>query len=59
MPNRDGTGPEGNGPRTGRARGDCEPSEDEGKTNTSPRTGRGLGPCGQGLGRGRRFNGRR
>ena len=33
MPQRDGTGPEGNGPRTGRGLGDCptepeEPTED-------------------------------
>ena len=26
MPNRDGTGPNGEGPRTGRCRGDCEDS---------------------------------
>lgn len=60
MPNRDGTGPEGKGPRTGRGLGDCEPSENEGNANAEsnvPR-GRGLGPCGRGLGRGRRFNGR-
>ena len=24
MPNRNGTGPEGNGPRTGRGRGPCQ-----------------------------------
>ena len=47
MPNRDGTGPEGKGPRTGRQMGDCEDAE---PTN---RNGRGLGPCGRGLGRGR------
>jgi len=29
MANRDGTGPEGKGPRTGRGKGDCEPSEDK------------------------------
>lgn len=29
MPNRDGTGPEGKGPRTGRQMGDCEGAEPE------------------------------
>ncbi len=51
MPNKDGTGPEGKGPRTGRQLGNCK--------NAEPvRTGRGLGPCGQGKRRnlGRRFN---
>jgi len=42
MPNRDGTGPEGKGPRTGRQIGICE---------GATQFGRGLGPCG----RGRRF----
>ena len=44
MPNKDGTGPEGKGPKTGRQLGNCE--------NTTPQNGRGLGPCGQGLRRG-------
>jgi predicted DNA-binding protein (UPF0251 family) len=47
MPNKDGTGPEGKGPKTGRERGNCEGAE--------PR-GRGQGPCGKGM---RRGNGRR
>jgi len=47
MPNKDGTGPEGKGPRTGRQMGDCK--------NAEPVVGRGLGPCGRGLGRGRGF----
>jgi hypothetical protein len=47
MPNKDGTGPEGKGPRTGRQMGNCK--------NAKPITGRGLGPCGMGLGRGRGF----
>jgi hypothetical protein len=47
MPNRDGTGPEGKGPRTGRQVGRCEDAE--------PVAGRGLGPCGRGLGYGRGF----
>ena len=41
MPNRDGTGPEGKGPKTGRQMGDCK--------NAKPIVGRGLGPCGRGL----------
>jgi len=46
MPNKDGTGPEGKGPKTGRQMGPCE--------DTKPVAGRQMGPCGQGLGRGRR-----
>lgn len=42
MPNRDGTGPKGKGPRTGRGLGDCPESSAE-------RRGRGLGPCKRGL----------
>jgi len=38
MPNRDGTGPEGQGPRTGRGLGPCEPKE-----TPKPRPRRGLG----------------
>ena len=49
MPNRDRTGPEGKGPRTGRQMGDCEGAE------PIAEKGRGLGPCGKGLGRGRGF----
>jgi hypothetical protein len=40
MPNRDKTGPEGKGPRTGRQMGNCE--------NVEP-TEEGLGPYGRGL----------
>ena len=46
MPNKDGTGPEGKGPKTGRQKGKCqgaEPQQGFGR-------GRGLGR-GQGLGR--------
>jgi len=48
MPNKDKTGPEGNGPKTGRQMGDCEGAE--------PIAGYGMGrrPCGRGCGRGRR-----
>lgn len=45
MPNRDGTGPQGKGPRTGRGLGDCKDGE-----SPQPR-GRCLG---KGLGRGPR-----
>jgi hypothetical protein len=50
MPNRDKTGPEGNGPRTGRQMGNCE--------DAKPASGRGIGrkPCGRGCGRGRRLD---
>jgi len=51
MPNMDGTGPEGKGPKTGRQRGKCSGAEGRGQ-------GRVLGPCGKGdrKGLGRRFN---
>ena len=46
MPNRDKTGPEGRGPRTGRQMGDCD--------RTEPIFGRGAGyGNGRGMGRGR------
>lgn len=54
MPNRDGTGPEGKGSKTGRQMGNCKGAEPQ------RGLGRGLGPCGcgnrKGLGRGRGFN---
>lgn len=50
MPNRDGTGPEGKGPKTGRAMGPCNTKE---KTKESPQRGAGLGR-GQGRGQNRR-----
>ena len=43
MPNRDGTGPEGKGARTGRKMGNCQ---------GAVAAGRGLGPCGLGLRKG-------
>ena len=50
MPNKDGTGPEGKGPKTGRQLGKCEGAR------TCPR-GRGQGfGRGQGRGRGMRRN---
>ena len=45
MPNKDGTGPEGKGPKTGRQMGNCEGAE--------PLAGIGLS-AGQGIGRGAR-----
>ena len=50
MPNRDKTGPEGKGPKTGRQMGDCEGAEPTGEE-----FGRGFGRgLGRGAGRGRR-----
>ena len=46
MPNKDKTGPEGKGSKTGRQLGDCE--------GAKPLNGKGFGPCGRGMGRGRR-----
>ena len=56
MPNRNGTGPEGKGPRTGRGLGRCEPKENEQLDSSRPRK-KGLGPCGDGtpFGGGRGF----
>jgi len=49
MPNKDGTGPEGKGPRTGRGMGKCKPTEDDKLDDSRPRRmGRGRG-----FGRGR------
>ncbi len=45
MPNGDGTGPSGQGPRTGRGIGLCNGYDMPGSANQ----GRGLGPCGRGL----------
>ena len=47
MPNKDKTGPEGKGPKTGRQMGDCEGAEPVAER------GRGQG-LGRGQGRGRR-----
>ena len=52
MPNRDGTGPEGKGPRTGRGFGRCGSNSDP---DTQPRRGFGRGAA-QGRGFGRRAN---
>lgn len=55
MPNKDGIGPEGKGPNTGRGLGNCDP----GKTNEKNRSfgrGRGRG-YGKGSGQGNRNRG--
>ncbi len=52
MPKNDKTGPEGQGPRTGRGMGSCNRSN-ESETPGRPETGRGEGR-GQGRGRGMR-----
>lgn len=49
MPNKDGTGPEGKGSKTGRQMGNCKDAEPQ------RGLGRGLGPCGRGRGCGRGF----
>ena len=55
MPGRDGTGPEGKGPRTGRGLGNCQSTTQSTSTIESQPCGqgRGLPPCGGGY-RGRR-----
>lgn len=54
MPNKDGTGPEGKGPMTGRKLGPCNPEASE-EIVQPLRRGRGQGPCcqGRGVGQGR------
>ena len=47
MPNRDKTGPEGKGPKTGRQMGNCK--------GAKPTAGRNSRPRGRGLGRGKGF----
>jgi len=41
MPNRDGTGPNGNGPRTGGQRGDCPGAQPRQRPNDGRGRGRG------------------
>ncbi len=56
MPNRDGTGPNGQGPRTGRQQGNCKDAEPQ---ENRPIRGRGIGagrrPRGAGRGQGQRI----
>jgi len=54
MPNRDGTGPQGNGPKTGRGTGNCvtpndseDVKQEDKQSNEDCGQGRGLKPCGQ------------
>ena len=49
MPNRDGTGPEGKGPKTGRQMGNCKGAEPQPGFGPERGFGRGLG---RGLGKG-------
>ena len=49
MPNRDKTGPNGEGPKTGRQMGNCKDAKPQ------PGAGRGNRPRGRGLGRSRGF----
>ncbi|MGI6612204.1 MAG: DUF5320 domain-containing protein [Candidatus Nanosyncoccaceae bacterium] len=43
MPNFDGTGPRGEGPKTGRGQGDCSDKSTKGDSNPSPQRGMGAG----------------
>lgn len=54
MPNMDGTGPQGKGPRTGRGMGNCPASNNQNQSNTQNQNvlGRGQGGLGRGLARG-------
>lgn len=51
MPNRDGTGPAGKGPKTGGQRGNCPGA----KPRPKPKDGRGMG---MGRGKGRKNRGK-
>ena len=51
MPNKDKTGPEGKGPKTGRQMGNCEGAEPTVDTEQEVVRGQGLGR-GRGMGRG-------
>jgi len=53
MPNRDGTGPEGKGLRTGRGLGNCAPTNNDNEPITND--GKGI-PKRDGSGQGRRLN---
>ena len=52
MPRQDGTGPDGNGPATGRGLGNCKPTQGNQPTNQPCGRGKGLKPCGGGRGQG-------
>lgn len=55
MPNKNGTGPEGKGSRTGRGFGNCGKPQENPETTTQSQTilGRGQGGVGRGRGAGR------
>lgn len=54
MPGEDRTGPQGQGPKTGRGLGRCTPEDEKKTPNIEPTTGQGTGRgLGRGLGRGR------
>ena len=55
MPNKDGTGPEGKGSKTGRQMGNCKDAEPQPGLGSGRGLGRGTGPCGRGKGCGRGF----
>ncbi|MFH2063537.1 MAG: DUF5320 domain-containing protein [bacterium] len=54
MPNLDGTGPRGGGPKTGRGQGDCKNSTGSVGSNSRPGIGRRGRGSGVGRGAGRR-----
>lgn len=57
MANRDGSGPSGKGPKTGRGLGNCTgPVKNTDKRPLKRGFGRACGPCGLGFGRGMRGN---
>ncbi len=63
MPNLDGTGPAGKGPKTGGQTGKCAGAEPKGRPVDGRGEGKGRcrgaggrGPCGAGRGRGNRGN---
>lgn len=56
MPNKDGTGPQGEGPITGRGRGNCaRENSTTNRSRTGCGRGKGLGRCGQQKGAGPLF----
>ena len=56
MPNFDGTGPAGKGPKTGAGRGNCDGAKNQPRPFDGRGEGKGQGKKRQGLGRGGRRN---
>lgn len=56
MPNRDKTGPQGEGPKTGRGAGECGDESDKRPIRKRDGSGRGLGQRSDGRGMGRNRN---